>query len=252
MKTSIVIPARNEARNIGACVRALVAALRGMDHEIIVVNDGSTDGTGEAVDALGTARRIDRPRGKNGFGLALRTGIAAATGDHVALVMADLSDDVDDLKHMIRVATRTGCDVVTGNRFARQGGTTAYPPVKRVANRLFNHLIAVLFKAPYKDLSNAFKLYRKDFLDSISIDSTGFDITIELPVKAWIMGKQIVEIPNKWYGRKDGSPKWSLLRDGMSYVRRAMRLLALKKHVSRERSKRVVTTPGPVPVPRRA
>ena len=226
MKFTIVIPAHNEEKNIKICVRKVTAAVNCYDHEIIIVNDGSRDRTQEEAEKLvsGRVSLINPPIGDNGFGKAVAAGMHAATGDFVVPVMADLSDEPKDIARMIRLAQTGKFDVIVGNRFTKRSLITGYPRIKLLANRLFNHLVSVLFKVPYKDLSNAFKMYSTAFLRSIKIEAKDFDLTIELPLKAIIKGMRITEIPNNWYGRKAGSPKWKLQKVSRVYFNRLFAL----------------------------
>lgn len=95
---------------------------------------------------------INRPVGDNGFGKAVAAGMRAATGDFVMPVIADLSDEPEDITRMIRVIETGLFDVIVGNRFTKRSLITGYPRVKLLANRLFNHLVSVLFHVLFKDL----------------------------------------------------------------------------------------------------
>ncbi|HME54879.1 MAG TPA: glycosyltransferase family 2 protein [Candidatus Lokiarchaeia archaeon] len=237
MKFTIVIPAHNEEKNIKICVMKVEDAVKWYDHEIIIVNDGSLDGTQWEAEKLvsGCVSLINRQIGDNGFGKAVAAGIRAATGDFVVPVMADLSDETKDITRMIRLAQTGRFDVIAGNRFTKQSLITGYPQIKLLANRLFNHLVSVLFKVSYKDLSNAFKMYSTSFLRSITITAKDFDLTIELPLKALIKGMRFAEIPNNWYGRKAGSPKWKLLKVSRVYFNRLFGLYRVWRKLNKKK-----------------
>nr|MDO8115661.1 glycosyltransferase family 2 protein [Candidatus Sigynarchaeota archaeon] len=138
-------------------------------------------------------------------------------------------DEPRDIIHMIRLANTNRYDIIVGNRFKKESKISGYPTLKLLANRIFNILLAVMFNTPYKDLSNAFKMYRRSFIKTITIEAVDFDITVELPVKAWIAGKRFIEMPNNWYGRKAGSPKWKLAKAGRVYLNRLWLLYKLQK-----------------------
>ena len=226
MKFSIIIPAFNEEANIASCIVNLDDVLKDYDHEFVVVNDGSTDRTGAVLKGLkkgGLLKIIDRPVGDSGIGKAIKAGILAATGDFIIVAMADSSDDPRDALQMVQIASKSDVDGVYGTRFSKGGKVSNYPPLKRLVNRLYNHLVSVLLAIPHDDMSNAFKMYRRQLLQDLDIESNGFDITIELPVKALLRAKKgIVIIPIKWKGRKEGQPKWKLLREGVVYLKRLL------------------------------
>lgn len=218
---SVIIPARNEEKSIGRAVRKVKTALDGVaDFEIIAIDDCSTDGTGAALDGLkGRRIKVLHRRENPGFGNALRAGFSAARGRYVVSFMGDLSDDPKDLVNMLEKA-RAGCDVVIGSRFIEGSKITGYPKAKLVANRLFNHLLALLLRVPYLDLTNAFKMYRADLVRKMRLESADFDITVEMPIKALKLGARFAEVPVNWYGRQSGSPKWKLARAGYIYLAR--------------------------------
>jgi len=227
MKYSIIIPAHNEEDNITKCVQQIKQAIQHEEHEIIIVNDGSTDNTQEKIEKMARKDKhiklVNRPKGDNGFGKAVKTGYKKATGDYATLMMADQSDDPRDLRKMIR-ETKKGYDVITGNRFTKQSKVINYPRIKLLANRAFNQLVAKIFNCPYKDLSNAFKTYKKEIIKQ-DYESNDFDLTIEVPIKAWQAGYQFKEIPNNWYGRTKGQAKFgNILKAGKKYLKRLIKL----------------------------
>lgn len=231
MKFSIVIPAFNEEANISSCVGNLDDALKDHEHEFVVVNDGSTDRTAVILRGLKTRcplKIIDRPVGDNGIGKAIKAGLRVASGDFIIITMADSSDDPRDALRMAKIASSRDIDGVFGTRFSNGGKTTNYPPLKLVVNRIYNRFTAVLLGIHHNDLSNAFKMYRRDLVDDLRVDSDGFDITIELSVKAWLRAKrEIPIIPIMWHGRMKGMPKWKIVREGVLYLMRLRKLLRI-------------------------
>ena len=224
MKLSIVIPAYNEAGNIAACVKELqdvVGVREGLDYEIIVVNDNSTDQTAEVVRTLAEQepciRLISRtPPG--GFGRAIRSGLAAVQGDVVVIYMADLSDDPNDVIAYYRKILQ-GYDCVFGSRF-RQGSTVQhYPWLKLIVNRVVNRCIQLMFWTPYNDLTNAFKAYRTSVIrDCGPYQASHFNITLELSLSALIRRYRIAEIPISWSGRQWGASNLRLREMGRRYL----------------------------------
>ncbi len=228
MKFSIIIPAFNEEANISSCVANLDNTLKDYEHEFVIVNDGSTDQTGAILRGLKTRaplKIIDRPVGDNGIGKAIKRGLRASDGDYIIITMADSSDDPRDALHMIQIASKRDVDGVFGTRFSKGGKLINYPLLKLLVNRLFNHVASALLEIPHDDMSNAFKMYRRRLIQDLDIESDGFDITIELSVRAWIRARnEIAVIPIRWYGRKKGSPKWKIIREGILYLRRLYKL----------------------------
>lgn len=220
---SVVIPAHNEEGQIEATVRGVAEALRaaGIDYEIIVVNDNSTDRTGRILANLGAAdssvRHVDNPP-PNGFGLAVRRGLAEFRGGAVAIVMADGSDDPRDLVAFYRHLAN-GYDCVFGSRFIRGGRTEGYPLLKLVLNRIANLLIRLLFLLPYNDVTNAFKLYRRRAIAGIQpLLSHHFNLTVELPLKCIVRGYRYAVLPNSWKNRKSGVSKLRIKEMGSRYL----------------------------------
>lgn len=220
MKISVVIPAHNEEDNIKETVNKVENSLKNMKHEIIVLNDNSTDRTGnivnEITNKIKTVKVVHRepPRG---FGLTLRDGFKAATGDVIVPLMADLSDDPEDINKMIK-KIEEGYDIVLGSRFLKESKIENYPKIKLIlGNRLFNIVFRFLYFSKFKDATNAFKAYRREVLDSMKISSNGFSITIETVIKAMIKGYKITDVPVSWSNRTGGLPKMNFLKEGVYY-----------------------------------
>jgi dolichol-phosphate mannosyltransferase len=228
VKLSVVIPARDEAAVIKPTIEGVVNALRaaGAAFEVIVVDDGSGDGTGEVVREMRDPHvRVLARRPPHGFGRAVRDGLAAARGDSVAIVMADGSDDPGDL---VRYHTLLddGWDCVFGTRFAGGSRARGYPRRKLVANRVVNLTIRALFGHRHDDTTNAFKGYRRDVLADVGpLMSTGFELTLELPLKAVLRGHSFATVPIGWRDRSGGRSKFRV-RAGWRYGQVAAQLLA--------------------------
>jgi dolichol-phosphate mannosyltransferase len=237
MKISVVIPAHNEEGCLEATVRDVVAALQQerIPHEILIVNDNSTDGTGEACGRL--ARELETVRHiinqpPNGFGFAVRAGLREFRGDAVAIVMADGSDDAKDLVagyHKLQ----DGYDCVFGSRFMRGSQVVDYPVHKLAINRLANWFIKTIFNIRYNDVTNAFKLYRREVIAGVQpILSHHFNLTVELPLKAIARGYSYSVIPIRWYNRKAGISKLKINEMGSRYLFIVL-YVWLEKHLSR-------------------
>ena len=220
---SVVIPAHDEAGNLDATVAALVGALReaSVPYEVVLVNDNSTDQTGQVAEHLASQdsaiRVITRTR-LGGFGRAVRSGLDVFRGDAVAVVMADGSDDPDDLVRYYR-KIEEGYDCVFGSRFRRQSKVVNYPAAKLVVNRIVNRLIQLMFWCPFNDLTNAFKIYRREVvLQCGPYSSSHFNLTIEMSLSALIRRYHIAEIPICWYGRNWGASNLSIVAMGRRYL----------------------------------
>jgi dolichol-phosphate mannosyltransferase len=222
MKLSIVIPAYNESESITETITTLYNKLHSekIEHEIVVINDNSKDNTLEVLAELGKnipTLVFYTNAGPNGFGYAVRYGLERFKGDCVAVMMADLSDSPDDLVKFYRKMLE-GYDCVFGSRFINGGKVYDYPPFKLWMNRLVNTLVRLSFRLKYNDLTNAFKLYRKETIDGLKpFLAPHFNLTLELPLKAIVRGYTFAVLPNSWTNRKHGESKLKLKEMGSRY-----------------------------------
>jgi dolichol-phosphate mannosyltransferase len=224
MKLSVVIPAHDEEGGIEATILGLHERLvaEDIDHEIVVVNDNSTDSTPRVLRRLEpripALRTVDNPP-PNGFGFAVRRGLEHFTGDAVAVYMADASDRPEDLVRFWRTMQQNGVDCVFGSRFAGKARVVGYPPLKYALNRTANLFIRLLFGTGYNDTTNAFKLYRRHVIQGVQpLLSHHFNITVELPLKAIVRGYTYAIVPNDWYNRKTGESKLHIAEMGSRYL----------------------------------
>lgn len=219
---SVVIPARDEEGCIAPTVEHLHLELRlnGVPHEIVAVDDGSTDRTWAILQEL--AARVPglrplRNEGPHGFGRAVTCGIDAAGGDAVVIMMADESDDCRDVVRYWKLLDE-GWDCVFGSRFIRGGGTIDYPWLKLVLNRCANLFIRLLFGIHLNDTTNAFKAYRKTALDGCRpFLAPHFNLTVELPLKAIVRGYAWTVVPVTWRNRRSGTAKLKIREMGSRY-----------------------------------
>lgn len=220
---SVVIPARNEEGAIPSTLRHLhlELSLRGIPHEIVVVDDGSTDRTWEVLSQAAAEIPEVRPvmnRGLNGFGRAIQLGLSQMRGDAVVIMMADESDDCRDVVRYWNTLNE-GYDCVFGSRFLKGGGVIDYPWVKLVLNRAFNFFIRLLFRIKLNDTTNAFKAYRRSVIQGVSpILSQHFNLTVELPLKAVVRGYSWTVIPITWKNRRFGVAKLKISEMGSRYL----------------------------------
>ena len=223
MKLSVIIPARNEEGSIGPTMDTIAARLArdGIAHEIVVVDDGSSDATAAAVRARAATdpsiRLIENP-GPHGFGYAVRRGLDVFDGDAVAIMMADGSDSPDDLARYFYVL-RDRAECAFGSRFVAGGHVENYPRLKLVINRLANTFIRVLFGFRYNDVTNAFKAYRANVIQGCRpLLASHFNLTVELPLKAIVRGYSYEAIPISWRQRERGASSLILREMGSRYL----------------------------------
>jgi dolichol-phosphate mannosyltransferase len=237
MKLSVVIPAHNEEGSIGETVSAVVSTLEReqIDYEILVIDDASGDSTAAVVGEIGATNervRCLRSHYKNGFGFAVRAGLDRFTGDAVAVLMADLSDDPEDLVVYHRLLER-GFDCAFGSRFMPGSKVYDYPRFKLVMNRLVNTFIRLLFQHGYNDTTNAFKAYRREVIETIQpLLSNHFNLTVEMPLKAIVRGHSYAVAPISWRNRTSGTSKLSLQEMGSRYLFIVLYTF-LERHLSR-------------------
>lgn len=234
---SVVIPARNEEACIVDTVEHLHAelTLRGIPHEIIVVDDCSTDQTwkilGELVARLPELRPVQN-NAEHGYGRAVIRGLDCMQGDAAVIMMADESDDCRDVVRYWEKLNE-GYDCVFGSRFIQGGAVVGYPVVKLMINRLANLFLRLLFNIKLNDTTNAFKAYRKVAIDGCRpLISPHFNLTVELPLKAVVRGYSWTVIPITWRNRQRGIAKLQLKEMGSRYLFICL-YLWLEKYFSR-------------------
>lgn len=250
---SIVIPARDEEGCIASTVEHLHLELQihQVPHEIIVVDDGSTDSTWELLQSL--RQKIHalypvRNTSLHGFGRAVIRGLDEMRGDAVVIMMADESDDCRDVVRYWRELQK-GYDCVFGSRFIKGGGVIDYPWLKLRINRLANSFLKLLFRIRLNDTTNAFKAYRRETIEGCRpLIAPHFNLTVELPLKAIVRGYTWTVIPITWRNRRTGTPKLKIKEMGSRYLFICL-YVWLEKYFSRGDYRRIpanASNPGPV------
>lgn len=240
---SVVIPVRDEEGCIASTVEHLHLELRlnGIEHEIVVVDDGSTDRTAEITKEL--AVRIPEARlvtngPLHGFGRAVAQGFREMRGDAAVVMMADESDDCRDVVRYWNKLNE-GWDAVFGSRFMRRGGVIDYPWLKLRMNRMANLFIRMLFGTSLNDTTNAFKAYRRTVIEGCEpLLSAHFNLTVELPLKTMVRGYTWTVMPITWRNRRTGVAKLKIQEMGSRYLFICL-YLWLEKHLSRGDYKRI-------------
>ncbi|MFI5219118.1 MAG: glycosyltransferase family 2 protein [Bacteroidia bacterium] len=223
MKLSVVIPAHNEEGSITETIKLLNDKLleNNISHEIVVINDNSSDRTEEVVKKLtGTMAGLVYYNNSppNGFGYAVRFGLEKFTGDCVAIMMADLSDSPDDLVKFYQTMVKGNYDCVFGSRFIKGSKVIDYPAVKKIINRIANFIVRIAIGIKYNDTTNAFKLYKKETINGLKpFLAPHFNLTLELPLKAIVRGYSYTVLPNSWQNRKNGESKLKIKEMGSRY-----------------------------------
>ena len=218
LKLSVVVPAHNEEANIERIISE-VEKIR--PDELVVVDDCSTDRTAEKIKKMKRKHaniKVVTREGGRGFHKALKAGFAAATGDVVVPVMGDLCDRLADIPKMV-AKVGEGYDVVCGSRHVEGGAILNSEGIKTQFSKIVGSLNHYLGGIPTKDVTNAFKAYRKHVLHSIEPKAKSFDISMEITVKAYGKGYRITDIATVWTGRKKGKSKFKVFRQGPDYLK---------------------------------
>ena len=219
---SVVIPARDEADNVGSTVEHLhlELAMQEVPHKIVVVDDGNSYNTWHKLEKLKEKIVELSPvqnAGENGFGNAVIKGIDSANGDVIVIMVADESDDCRDVARYWQKLNE-GWDCVFGSRFIKGGGVNDYPLIKLIVNRLASWFLKVLFRIPLNETTNAFKAYRMSTLDGCRpLLAKHFNLTVELPLKTFVRGYSWATMPITWCNRRHGVAKLKISEMGSRY-----------------------------------
>ena len=209
---SIVIPVYNEPDNIGPTLRRIADQVS-TPHEILVVYDFDADTTVPVVLQLQAelpAVRLHRNEIGRGVLNAMKAGIEASAAPLVLITMADGSDEMDRVDEMVRLG-HGGAAIVAGSRYMKGGAQVGGPLVKRVLSRFAGLSLHWVAGVQVHDPTNNFKLYRRDFLDSVTIESTGgFELALELTAKAARARHPMAEVPTTWRDRSAGESRFDL------------------------------------------
>jgi glycosyltransferase involved in cell wall biosynthesis len=214
---SLVIPVRNEARNIGWVLEQVADEVT----EIILVDGNSTDVTVVTALAYRPDLRIVPQQG-TGKGSALRTGFHAATGDIIVMMDADGSMSPQEISHYVHFLTN-GYDFVKGSRFLSGGGTLDITWFRGLGNWFLLTVFNSFYNAHLTDLNYGFCAFQRRYLEHLHLSATGFEIEAEMTVRAMQAGLRIAEVPSLELPRRSGASNLHAIRDGIRVLRTVLR-----------------------------
>lgn len=209
----IVVPVYNEADGILKLFNEIQKEIKG-EKRVLVVYDFEGDTTVPVVRENAGNYSFDIQLVLNTIGRgalnAIKMGMAAAASEMVLIMMADSSDRLDVVDSMCSLMSQ-GCDVVCGSRYMKGGRQNGGPFLKGLFSRMAGLSLHFLTRIPTHDVTNSFKLYRKSMLEKFSLESTGgFEIGLEICVKAYVYGYRIAEVPSEWFDREDGESNFHM------------------------------------------
>jgi len=211
---SVIVPVFNERNTVAEILRRIRAVDLPVQLEVVVVDDGSTDGTDKVLSVLQDSTvRVLTHRSNRGKGAAVRTGINTARGQLVLIQDADLEYDPDDWPRLLDPVMKGKAQVVFGSRFT--GERRAMRPTQWLGNRLLTLTANVLYRSTLSDMETCYKLFDRKVLDSITIESDGFDFEPEITAKVLRRGYRIYEVPVSYTGRDASEGTKFEWRDGV-------------------------------------
>lgn len=210
-KLSVIIPVYNEAKTIRRIIEKIVSI--GIDKEIVVVDDGSTDGTERMLmDIKIDNFKIIHHTSNRGKGAALLTGLSNASGDYIVIQDADLEYDPADYAHLLKGMLENNVDIVMGSRFNKGYHGIL---VHQMGNRILSGFLNFLFNTKFNDYATCYKLIRRDILPLLDLKATGFDIDVEIICKAIKKKLRVLEVPVSYHPRSYREGKKIRLKDAL-------------------------------------
>lgn len=212
MKLSIIVPVYNERATVAEIIDRVLRVP--VEKEIIIVDDGSTDGTAEALAPLAGREGITllSHGGNRGKGAAIRTGLAAATGDYVLVQDADLEYDPDDYQRLLDPVRKGKATIVYGSRFTGERRNMFFH--HWVGNRFLTLVTNLLYNSTLSDMETCYKLFRRDIICSLPLRANRFEFEPEVTAKVLKRGHRIYEVPVSYAGREFAEGKKITWRDG--------------------------------------
>src|SRR4051794_20851270 len=215
---SVIVPVYNERNTVGEIIRRMRNVELPVDREIIVVDDGSTDGTDKVLAAVEDSTvRVVRHDANRGKGAAVRTGLKAARGDVVLIQDADLEYGPEDWPRLIAPILRGRAHVVFGSRYL--GEREAMSIAHYLADRSLSLFAGLLFNTAISDIQTGFKVFNREVLDGLEIESDGFDLEPEITAKLLRSKRRIYEVAVSFSGRSQEEGRKFTWRDQLGAMR---------------------------------
>lgn len=232
MKYSVVVPAHNEGKNLKKLIKSIhKELLRDTNNfEIIIVNDNSRDNSAKVLQELKKEIKQLKPinrQGKKGVGYTIRSGFSKAKGEYIITMDGDLSHDPRELPRFLKAIKKT--DFVCGSRYIEQGRADMSLS-RKIISGIFNFVFRGLIGLPVKDFTSGYRIFKKEIIDNIKLNSTGFGVYIEIPIKASLLGYEFSEVPISYHRRSTGKSNLSYVKQGPEYLKVAVKGLTQKCH----------------------
>ncbi|EIJ87274.1 dolichol-phosphate mannosyltransferase [Nematocida parisii] len=212
MKLSIIIPTHNEKDNAPLLMFLISEVLKDVEYEIIIVDDGSTDGTSDAcnevLNKLGINGKVLTRKEKLGLGNAYKRGLEHTTGDYIVILDSDLSHDPREIPNLIKKMKNTKAGIVIGSRYTGEGGMSNWPFSRKLTSQGANILAYIFTGKKNTDMTNSYRIYKKDIIHYAiqSVKASGFAYQMEI---LYHCPQKIEEIPTCFYERLTGYSKLS-------------------------------------------
>ena len=233
---SMVVPVYNEKDNIKIFAEILKEKFKYPIKKVFIVYDFDEDNTLQPLEEIRKIYPEFEPlKNKYGRGAfnAIKTGLDAVDTEYVIVTNADMSDDPETMNKMLEIAEREGCVIVCGARYMKGGALIGGPFIKGLMSRMACLTMYYIAGVPTHDATNSFKLYRKSFLNTMNIESSGgFELGLEMTVKAYELGLKIKEVPTVWHDRTAGTSRFRVIAWMPSYLKWYIRAFCVRlKHL---------------------
>ena len=220
---SVISPMFNEEGNIASTVETIEKVMSSIDKpwELILVNDGSTDRTEEIAGKICRERphaRLVSYKPNRGRGKALRAGFAEARGHYILTIESDLSWDASLMPEMLRILENGEADMVLASSYVKGGRVEGVPPARLMISRLGNLILSLVIPGGFKMVTQMFRAYRRDVIDSLELESDDKEIHLEILSKALALGYRVKEVPATLRSRSSGKSKFKLGKTAASHL----------------------------------